>query len=206
MVLFRRATYLIAFVGMVLIGSALVRTLNSHQSGSDASWAVVQPAHASGPAYDSLAQLAADSDLIVVGTIAGVDKSREWIAIPELVGDPIHGDAAYARFAKLMIEVERSLRTGAVANPLEVEVTVVTWDELAILRTRQPTERALFFLTQKDPPDDPRFYRLTTIGDAVVRDVAGKATPLLAESRIGREVAEQDFGTVVEAVSSMVVE
>lgn len=126
--------------------------------------------------YASVAELANEADLVVVGRIAGIERGRELVAAPEFVNDPVVGDIALVRFALATIEVERTLTKGVVPNPtLEVEILILRWDQVTDLRTRLPNERALFFLHHKEAEADGRYYRLVSIEQGLIGSEFGKA-------------------------------
>lgn len=184
----------IAFVGL--------RNASEPVGTHDDFWSVVRLS-GTGESYDSLAEVSKRADLIVIGRIVAIERGREWLAIPDLAGDRVYDDVAHARLAKATLKVERVVGGGSLADPLEVEFSVITWDQLPLLQRSIPAERSLFFLHRKLPPDDSRYFRLLVLDDGVIRDVNGIAVPLSSDTIVGGEVAGRDFDTLVGDVSAL---
>ena len=177
----RRAFLPLAGVTSFVLSFALAAGViagNQLVARSDRFWAVGAVRAMSAEHYESLEDQARSADLVVVGKVQSIEAGREWVAVPELVDDPLYGEYAIARFATVKISIETIV--GPVRSPLpdhsvvDLEVFLPTADSLATLRENFPEERALYFLRNKGPKDSVDFYRFTNDEQGLLREFDGR--------------------------------
>lgn len=119
------------------ITAALVTSSRPHVTTEEAG----PPARgfaASGPAWDSLPELIAKSDLIVIGTVKG-----------SFVGETVNDDPEYpSRFLHTLVAVDENLKGSALGGLVSVHTNELAFGGAPHSREwRKPGERVLLFLT-----------------------------------------------------------
>jgi hypothetical protein len=173
---------LLSVVGLAAIGALVVQ--NQVEKTSDRFWRLASFQGASGPRFDTLADLVVASDVVVLGRIASVERGRVFgtphADNPNPASEQIH-------YAAVAVNVERVLDGALVdgaASELTLELPVSSPDAIPQLAKSVPSEQSVLFLfnaglsaAAQGLPDDvqareSKYYALLAFG-AVMRDIGG---------------------------------
>jgi hypothetical protein len=168
----------IVFLASLGVGMQLGRVASvDARAQSDHFWSLTDVRGMSAEEFSSLREMALSADLVVIGKFSDVKKGREWVANPAYVNDPVFKEAAMARFADAPIAIEEVIGVPRVpfAGPaVPLELFLPGPDLVEKLKATLPQERAIFFLRNKGPKDDPHRYRLTNDYQGILRDIDGR--------------------------------
>lgn len=203
--MYARVTFALA-AGLLLI-SALVgvgQRTRSEFARSEFFWSAVMVAGTAVEHYDSLIEFAQGADLVVVGRLVDAKPGRVF-------GDPPH-DAAFYIETTLAIEqvVFQQPHDGSVKS---VTVEFVAHEEALVgpLVASLPSERALFFLRHnsttagmagrsaaEQAAELPYWHVVNN--ESILRELEGRAAPLVADSSFIADLRDQPFPDVVAAI------
>lgn len=172
----RRALVLGAGVLVGIVGSATSSGVADRGSGvpSDRFWSSFQTEGVEVNHFDSIGDMVAESDAIVVGRIDQVRLSRQWNAVPEWGVD---GLMTFV-MASVAVEDETGVGGAEVASSVEVELFLPDPSALPEVVGPPPAERSLFFLMEKE--DVPGAYMLAS-SQGYLRDRGTVVPPVASE-------------------------
>lgn len=150
--------------------------------------------------FETLADMAKSSDVVVTGRITALEKSRSWVAAPEL------GDDGVAFYAKATVRVDEVLAGSFVAGEggaLGVEIFLINWPKLSEMAASLPPERVMLFLRRQSDTDTP-LYRVVNVEQGYLRDLEHVEPPIGATEPWVVALHGRAFADVVSDVKAAV--
>lgn len=157
----------IGLLSFVLLVNVTADPLASMAARSNYFWGRLQ-VNGTYQTYDSLVQMTAASDAVVVGTIRDIRPSRSIVAVPDWGPD---GVFQYAVADVQVTQVLAGSFTGGANGSLELELFLPVPGELERVKDAYPLERTAFFVTRKTDLTAPTYGLLNPV--SYVRDLGG---------------------------------
>lgn len=156
-----------------------------------------------GPSSTAINHINTARDVSVV-QVASVDRGREWVASSVPADDASLSAFAYARFASIVVEIDRVLVGEWAGRSIAYEEQVFDWDQVDMLRAAMPPEPAIFFLHFKQGTLDDGYVRLVGEHGLIASNSQAVEVPGLsgeAGDEFLKELVGLPFQDVVEGIA-----